>query len=61
MDIIEDLQKLSQREAGGKLAVERFEYQAAWGLSRIINLYKTGADFAVWSCPIKTGQDQISV
>ncbi|NKJ72680.1 DUF4297 domain-containing protein [Rhizobium leguminosarum bv. viciae] len=47
MDIIEHLLKEPQREKGGKLAVERFEYQAAWGLSRILDLYKSGADFAV--------------
>jgi len=41
------LLKEPQREKGGKLAVERFEYQAAWGLSRILQLYKSGADFGI--------------
>ncbi|WP_292326313.1 dsDNA nuclease domain-containing protein [Mesorhizobium sp.] len=47
MDIRQDLLKEPQREQGGKLAVERFEYQAAWGLSRILQLYKSGADFGI--------------
>lgn len=47
MDIIKDLLKEPQRETGGKIGVERFEYQAAWGLSRILELYKSGADFAL--------------
>jgi hypothetical protein len=47
LDIIEDLLKVPQRETGGKLAVERFEYQGAWGLSRILELYKSGAEFAL--------------
>lgn len=47
MDIRQDLLKEPQREKGGKLAVERFEYQAAWGLSRILQLYKTVADFGI--------------
>ncbi|MDW9413953.1 DUF4297 domain-containing protein [Sinorhizobium meliloti] len=47
MDIRQDLLKEPQREKGGKLAVERFEYQAAWGLSRILQLYKSGADFGI--------------
>ncbi len=47
MNIRQDLLKEPQREQGGKLAVERFEYQAAWGLSRIIQLHKSGADFGI--------------
>lgn len=47
MDIRQTLLKEPQREQGGKLAVERFEYQAAWGLSRILQLYKSGADFGI--------------
>ncbi|MBY3201324.1 dsDNA nuclease domain-containing protein [Rhizobium laguerreae] len=47
MDIRQDLLKEPQREKGGKLAVERFEYQAAWGLSRILQLCKTGEDFGI--------------
>ncbi|MDX8532782.1 dsDNA nuclease domain-containing protein [Mesorhizobium sp. VK25A] len=47
MDIRQALLNEPQREQGGKLAVERFEYQAAWGLSRILQLYKSGADFGI--------------
>lgn len=47
MDIRQDLLNEPQREKGGKLAVERFEYQAAWGLSHILQLYRAGVDFGV--------------
>lgn len=47
MDIRQNLLKEPRREKGGKLAVKRFKYQAAWGLARILQLYMTGADFGI--------------
>lgn len=47
MDVRQALLKEPQREQGGKLAIERFEFQAAWGLSRVLDLFRQGADFGI--------------
>lgn len=36
-----------QREQGGSLAQERFDYQALWGLALIFSSHESGEDYAV--------------
>ena len=36
-----------QREIGGSLAQERFDYQALWGLALILSNHETGEDYAI--------------
>ncbi|MCC5976420.1 MAG: DUF4297 domain-containing protein [Salinarimonas sp.] len=36
-----------QREAGGSLAQERFDYQALWGLALIFSNHEKGEDYAI--------------
>lgn len=47
MTIIEDLLTVPERENGGRTAYDRFDYQTAWGLMKVISLHSSGADYAV--------------
>lgn len=47
MSLLDDLIATPQREVGGSIATERFDFQACWGVSRIMNLHTAGGDYAV--------------
>lgn len=47
MSLLDDLISTPQREQGGSIATERFDFQACWGVSRILTLHSTGSDYAV--------------
>jgi hypothetical protein len=36
-----------ERESGGTVALERFDYQTAWGASRAMRLHRDGANYAL--------------
>ncbi len=45
--VIDDLLNVPERENGGRTAYDRFDFQTAWGLSKVIDLHQTGANYAV--------------
>ena len=45
--VIDDLLKVPERENGGRTAYDRFDFQTAWGISKVIDLHKAGANYAV--------------
>ncbi|UIJ79118.1 dsDNA nuclease domain-containing protein [Rhizobium leguminosarum] len=47
MTIIEDLLTVPERENGGRTAYDRFDFQTAWGLTKVISLHSSGAEYAV--------------
>ncbi|WP_168217522.1 dsDNA nuclease domain-containing protein [Paracoccus liaowanqingii] len=47
MSIKDTLLTVSQRETGGQTAQDRFDYQTAWGLSRLMDLHSSGSNYAV--------------
>jgi hypothetical protein len=47
MSLAKRLVTSPQREFGGSLAQERFDYQALWGLALIFSSHETGEDYAV--------------
>lgn len=47
MPIKEKLLTVPQREEGGRTAYDRFDYQTAWGLSRLLELHEGGHNYAV--------------
>ena len=47
MTIIENLLTVPERENGGRTAYDRFDYQTAWGLMKVISLHSSGTDYAV--------------
>lgn len=47
MGIKEFLTKIPEREKGGQTALDRFDYQTAWGVSRLLDLHENGSNYAV--------------
>ncbi|MGX9573311.1 dsDNA nuclease domain-containing protein [Mesorhizobium sp. f-mel] len=47
MSVKDSLLTVSQREEGGRTAYDRFDYQTAWGLSRLLDLHAEGKNYAV--------------
>ena len=47
LSVKDSLLTVSQREEGGRTAYDRFDYQTAWGLSRLLDLHGTGKNYAV--------------
>jgi hypothetical protein len=47
MGIKEYLTHVPEREKGGQTALDRFDYQTAWGVSRLLDLHEKGSNYAV--------------
>ncbi|MGO6685830.1 dsDNA nuclease domain-containing protein [Rhizobium leguminosarum] len=47
MSLVDDLTRVPERETGGKTALERLDYQTAWGLLKVLQLHETGRGYAV--------------
>jgi hypothetical protein len=47
MSLAKRLVEHPQREVGGSLAQERFDYQALWGLALILSNHEKGEDYAI--------------
>lgn len=47
MGVKDTLLVVSQREEGGRTAYDRFDYQTAWGVSKLLDLHDVGANYAV--------------
>ncbi|WP_169804497.1 dsDNA nuclease domain-containing protein [Sphingomonas pituitosa] len=47
MSLIKDLLTVPEREDGGRTAYDRFDYQTAWGLARLLELHSKGENYAV--------------
>lgn len=47
LPIKDTLLTVPQREEGGRTAYDRFDYQTAWGLSRLLELHEAGKNYAV--------------
>ncbi|MBL8597788.1 MAG: DUF4297 domain-containing protein [Devosia sp.] len=47
MSIRDTLLTVPQREDGGRTAYDRFEYQTAWGISKLLDLHIAGKNYAV--------------
>jgi hypothetical protein len=47
LSVKDSLLTVSQREEGGRTAYDRFDYQTAWGVSRLLDLHGEGKNYAV--------------
>ena len=47
MGIKDTLLAVPQREEGGRTAYDRFDYQTAWGISKLLDLHEAGKNYAV--------------
>lgn len=47
MGVKEFLTNVPEREKGGQTALDRFDYQTAWGVSRLLDLHEKGSNYAV--------------
>lgn len=47
MGVKEFLTRVPEREKGGQTALDRFEYQTAWGISKMLDLHESGSNYAV--------------
>lgn len=47
MGVKEFLTSVPERENGGQTALDRFDYQTAWGISRLLDLHEKGSNYAV--------------
>ena len=47
MGVKEFLTHVPEREKGGQTALDRFDYQTAWGVSRLLDLHEKGSNYAV--------------
>lgn len=45
--VIDDLLNVTERENGGRTAYDRFDFQTAWGISKVIDLHQAGTNYAV--------------
>lgn len=45
--VIDDLLNVPERENGGRTAYDRFDFQTAWGVSKVLDLHLAGANYAV--------------
>ncbi len=45
--VIDDLLNVPERENGGRTAYDRFDFQTAWGVSKVIDLHQAGMNYAV--------------
>jgi hypothetical protein len=47
LSVKDSLLAATQREQGGSIAIDRFDYQTAWGISRLLELHQEGKNYAV--------------
>lgn len=47
MKLIEEMLTIPEREIGGTTALDRFDYQTAWGLAKVMALHSRNANYAV--------------
>jgi len=47
MSVKDDLLAVPEREHGGQTAYDRFDFQTAWGVSRLIDLHAAGTNYAI--------------
>lgn len=47
MNVRETLLNTTQREEGGRTAYDRFDYQTAWGVSKLLDLHDSGKNYAL--------------
>ena len=47
MDLIEKLVTTPQREKAGSLAQDRFDFQAHWGITHLLDLHEQGIDYNI--------------
>lgn len=47
MGVIDDLLTVPEREDGGRTAYDRFDFQTAWGVTKVIDLHEAGVNYAV--------------
>ncbi len=47
MNLTDQLVNTPQREKGGSLAIQRLDYQVAWGITHLFELHASGNDYAV--------------
>jgi hypothetical protein len=47
LKLIDELLTVPERESGGSTALERFDYQTAWGLAKVIHLHAANTNYAV--------------
>ena len=47
LGVKDSLLSVPQREEGGRTAYDRFDYQTAWGLSRLLDLHEEGKNYAL--------------
>lgn len=47
LGVKEFLTRVPERERGGQTALDRFDYQTAWGISRLLDLHEKGSNYAV--------------
>lgn len=47
MSVKDDLLVVPEREHGGQTAYDRFDFQTAWGVSRLIDLHAAGTNYAI--------------
>lgn len=47
MSVKNSLLTTAQREEGGRTAYDRFDYQTAWGVSKLLDLHESGKNYAL--------------
>ena len=47
MGVREKLLTVGEREDGGRTAYDRFDYQTAWGISKLLDLHDAGKNYAI--------------
>ena len=47
MSVRESLLTITQREEGGRTAYDRFDYQTAWGVSKLLDLQDSSKNYAL--------------
>ncbi|MXN44144.1 DUF4297 domain-containing protein [Shinella kummerowiae] len=47
MRLVDDLMTVEEREDGGRTAIERFDFQTAWGISKVLKLHTADLNYAV--------------
>jgi hypothetical protein len=47
LKLVDQLLTVKEREDGGRTAFDRFDFQTAWGLTRVLRLHAEGVNYAV--------------
>ncbi len=47
MKLIDDLMTVKEPENGGRTAIDRFDFQTAWGISKVLKLHAADLNYAV--------------